>query len=141
MTPEQKQILRQTWAQITPIGDSAAKLFYDRLFTIDPSTRPLFRSVDLPVQRGMLLQALNCVIEGLDELETLLPMLEQLGRRHAGYGVNDAHYDSVGDALLWTLEHGLGTSWTPAANASWAQAYTMIASVMRHATADECMAN
>ena len=141
MTPEQKQILRQTWAQIVPIGDTAAKLFYDRLFAIDPSTRALFRSVDLTAQRGKLLKALGYVIEGLDRPETLLPTLEQLGRRHAGYGVCDAHYDSVGAALLWTLEQGLGAGWTPAVKAAWTKAYTMVATAMRHATVSEATAS
>ena len=136
MTPEQKQILRRNWKRILPIGEAAAKLFYDRLFAIDPETRALFRSTDLSKQRAKLLQALNYVVDGLDKLETLLPALEQLGRRHARYGVLDSHYDSVGEALLWTLEQGLGEDWTPAAQAAWTQAYTLIASVMRNATVD-----
>lgn len=141
MTPEQKQILRQTWAQIVPIGDTAATLFYNRLFAIDPSTRKMFSSVDLRAQRSKLLQALGHIIDGLDQFEALLPMLKQLGRRHSGYGVRDEHYDSVGDALLWALKRGLKDSWTPAVKDAWIEIYTMIASVMRHASVDVAAAS
>ena len=136
MTAEHIHLLRQTWAQLVPIGDQAATLFYERLFEIDPDTRALFRSTDLAAQRGKLLHALGNVIDGLDRPEQLLPMLERLGRRHAGYGVRDAHYDSVGAALLWTLAQGLGTAWTPAVKVAWRDAYALIAGVMRHATVD-----
>ena len=133
MSPEQKQIVRNTWQEVAPQGDAAAQLFYNRLFEIDPSSRPLFRDVDLPKQRTKLLQALSDAVQGLDAPDALVPVLEDLGRRHADYGVTDDHYDSVGAALLWALEQGLGPDWTPEAKDAWVEAYALISGVMRHA--------
>ena len=133
MSPEQKQIVRNTWQEVAPQGDMAAQLFYSRLFEIDPSSRPLFQDVDLPKQRTKLLQALSDAVQGLDAPDALVPVLQNLGRRHADYGVTDDHYDSVGAALLWALEQGLGPDWTPEAKDAWAEAYALISGVMRHA--------
>lgn len=133
MTPRQRLLVRETWQIVVPIADSAAQLFYDRLFAIDPTTRPLFRSANLAAQRDKLMRALAAAIAALDRLETLVPALEDLGRRHVRYGVVDRHYESVGAALLWTLERGLGTAWTGDVAAAWAAAYQFIAGTMRRA--------
>src|SRR5690348_3646993 len=111
MTPVQKNLIRTTWAQVLPIAESAAGLFYQRLFEIDPTTRALFRDTDMAQQRRKLLHVLGVAVSSLDNLGALMKTVEDLGRRHAGYGVKDAHYDSVGAALLWTLEEGLGSAW------------------------------
>jgi hemoglobin-like flavoprotein len=136
MTPEQKDVLRNTWRAVTPIADEAAKLFYDRLFEIDPATRPLFARAAMPEQRARLMEAIGLVIAKLDALEQIVPVIEALGRRHAGYGVIDAHYFSVGAAFLWTLEQGLGEAWTPEAADAWSEAYTLVATTMRRAAAE-----
>jgi len=133
LTPKRKQILRDTWDQVTPLGTATTRLFYDRLFEIDPTTRPLFKHVDMDAQSDKLMTALSGVVQGLDHFEILRPTIEDLGRRHAGYGVTDAHYDSVGAALLWTLEHALGPRWTADAELAWADAYGLIADTMRNA--------
>src|SRR4051794_8211254 len=104
MTPEQKAVLRDTWRRVVPAADAAAGLFYERLFEIDPATRALFRPERMAEQRRKLVQALAAVVHALDDLGAVLPTIEALGRRHAGYGVTEAHYRSVGAALLWTLE-------------------------------------
>lgn len=137
MTPEQKAIVRQTWEQVVPIADQAAELFYGRLFEIDPSVRALFRSVDMAAQGRKLTDMLNTAVSSLDNLETLLPAVEALGRRHVAYGVADAHYESVGAALLWTLEQGLGPAWTEKAADAWAAAYAVLSGVMRSAAQAE----
>jgi hemoglobin-like flavoprotein len=85
------------------------------------------------------MQLLGAALKGLDDLDTLLPVVENLGRRHQTYGVADAHYDSVGAALLWTLEKGLGEAWTPAAAEAWTTLYTMISGIMRRAAAEASM--
>lgn len=123
MSPDQKALVQETWHQIAPIADTAASLFYGRLFVIDPSTRPLFAGVDLEKQRQKLIHVLNVVVGALDRIEELVPTIADLGRRHVGYGVRDAHYDSVGEALLWTLEQGLGHAWTAEVKAACAAAY------------------
>ena len=133
MTPDQISIVQETWKQVVPIEDAAGELFYRRLFEIDPSTCELFRATDMPAQRRKLLQMLAVAVRGLDNLDTLASTVEELGRRHAGYGVTDAHYDSVGAALLWTLQQGLGEAWTPAAAAAWTAAYGFLSGIMRSA--------
>jgi hemoglobin-like flavoprotein len=135
MTPEQRQLVADTWKQVAPIADTAANLFYSRLFEIDPSTRKLFRATDMAAQRKKLLQTLSLVINGLGQLDVLVSKVEDLGRRHAGYGVTDAHYESVGAALLWTLEQGLGRAWTPAVASAWTEVYGMLSGIMRNAAA------
>ncbi len=135
MSPESKVLLKTTWAMVAPISDVAAGLFYERLFTLDPSLQPMFARADMKEQRRKLMQAIAGVINGVDNLEALIPGLEQLGRNHGRYGVADRHYDTVAAALLWTLEQGLKEAWTPAAQLAWTEAYTTIATVMRSAAA------
>jgi hemoglobin-like flavoprotein len=137
MTPDRKRLVQETWQQVVPIADTAAELFYRRLFAIDPSTRKLFRATDMAEQRKKLLQILNVAVRGLDNVDGLVSTVEQLGRRHSGYGVTDAHYDSVGAALLWTLEQGLGRAWTPAVASAWTEVYGVLAGVMRRAAREE----
>ena len=136
MSPEQKTLVKETWRNVAPIADAAARLFYDRLFEIDPTTRPLFNAANLAEQRRKLIQALTVVVRGLDHLETLVPSLADLGRRHARYGVMGGHYETVGAALLWTLEQGLGSRWTPDVKAAWSDAYALLADVMRAAASE-----
>jgi hemoglobin-like flavoprotein len=136
MTPFQKKLIRSTWAEVLPLGDQATVLFYRRLFEIDPSTRALFRDTDMAQQRKKLLHVLGVAVSSLDNLGALTKTVEDLGRRHAGYGVKDAHYDSVGAALLWTLEQGLGQAWTSDVALAWTEIYTLLAGVMRRATQD-----
>jgi hemoglobin-like flavoprotein len=136
MTPEQNKLVKDTWQQVVPIADTAAGLFYNRLFEIDPSTRTMFRNTDMPEQRRKLMQILAAAVAGLDNLDALIPTVENLGRRHAGYGVTDAHYDSVGAALLWTLSKGLGDAWTPDAEAAWTTVYGLLSGVMRRTAQD-----
>lgn len=140
MTPEQKQLVQHNWAMAIPNADAVAQLFYQRLFKLDPGIETLFMGSDMAAQRGKLIQALQLAIEGLDDLDSLVPVLEELGRRHQSYGVEDGHYDTVGAALLWTLERGLGQAWTEEAQAAWTEAYVLLAGAMRPAgggSADE----
>jgi hemoglobin-like flavoprotein len=107
LTAAQKTLVQDTFAIITPIADDAAALFYQRLFKLDPSLERMFRG-DMKEQRKKLMQMLTAAVKGVDQLDQLVPVVEDLGRRHARYGVEDRHYDTVGAALLWTLEAGLG---------------------------------
>jgi len=133
MTPDQKTLVKDTWSKVVPIADTAASLFYGKLFEIDPSTQPLFKAANMPEQRKKLMQAIGTVVAGLDNLAPLIPVLENLGRKHVAYGVADKQYDTVGAALLWTLEQGLGDAWTPPVKDAWIAAYTAVAGVMRGA--------
>jgi hemoglobin-like flavoprotein len=133
MTPDQKQLVRETWGQVAPMAHAAADLFYRRLFEIDPTTRELFRATDMFAQRQKLLQTLGFAIGSLDYLDLLMSRVEDLGRRHTGYGVTDAQYDSMEAALLWTLEQRLGRMWTPAVASAWTEVYGSLSAVMRTA--------
>lgn len=130
MTPRQIASIRASWEAVQPIQDVAATLFYDRLFELDPTLRRLFRRTDMAQQKKVLMQTLTVVVKSLDRLEQLVPAVEALGRRHAGYGVRPSHYDTVGEALLWTLGQGLGDGFTPELREAWAGAYSVLATVM-----------
>jgi hemoglobin-like flavoprotein len=120
---------------VLPTADSAIELFYRRLFEIDPSTRPLFVRTAMPQQHERLLTALGLVVENAERIDQLTPFLEDLGRRHLRYGVEDRHYDSVGAALLWTLAQGLGPAFTDEVRAAWTITYAIVSDTMRRAAA------
>jgi hemoglobin-like flavoprotein len=130
MTPSQQDLIRSTWGQVAPIADAAARIFYDRLFELDPSLRAMFAHTDMEAQRKNLMQTMTVVVKGIDRLDALLPAVEALGRRHAGYGVRPAHYATVGRALLETLAIGLGDAFTPEARDAWSEAYEVLAGAM-----------
>ena len=132
MTPEQVQIIKLTFAQAMNSKDQVGKLFYDRLFAIAPETRPLFKG-SIEAQARKLMDTLAQAIASLRDTPTLITTLEALAKRHVGYGVKDEHYDKVGDALLWTLERGLGAAFTPHAREAWTPLYGTVATVMRAA--------
>ena len=126
MTPQEIRLIKNSWAQISPIAADAARLFYQRLFEIDPTLKPLFKG-DMEEQGRKLMTMLDTVVNGLERLETMLPAVRNLGRRHASYGVTDKDYQTVGAALLWTLEQGLGEQFTAGVKAAWTKAYTALA--------------
>jgi hemoglobin-like flavoprotein len=132
MTPKDKVLVQQTFPLVVPIADQAAALFYRRLFELDPTLRALFK-VDMREQGGKLMQMLGLAVNELDALDELVPMVESLGRRHASYGVKDGDYDTVGSALLWTLEQGLGAAFTPDVKTAWTAVYQLLASTMKGA--------
>lgn len=136
MSPEEIEIVQTTWAEVVPIADTAATLFYDRLFETDPDLKPLFAHVDLDAQKRKLIDALTYVVGNLDTFEDIAPQISDLGRRHVAYGATPAHYFSVGAALLATLETGLGDRWTEDAANAWTEAYTAVAGLMHSADAD-----
>jgi len=137
MNDEQKRLVKESWRKVVPIADQAARRFYDRLFESDPTTRPLFQTANLDEQRQKLIKALVTVVQGLDNLEAIVPVVTDLGCRHARYGVTDSHYESVGAALLWTLEQGLGSAWTPEIKAAWSSEYSLVGGAMRKAASDQ----
>ena len=140
MTPLEIELIRASWAGVEPIADTAAELFYGRLFELDHAIERLFRRTDMASQRKNLMQTLAVVVRSLDKLEQIVPAVEALGRRHAAYGVREAHYATVGDALLWTLGQGLGEDFTPEVRAAWTTAYGTLASVMIEAARTDAAA-
>lgn len=132
MTPEQITLVKSSWQQVLPIKDTAAGLFYTRLFELDPSLRSLFKG-DMVEQGRKLMTMINTVVNSLDQMGPIMGAVADLGRRHVGYGVKDHHYDTVGEALIWTLGQGLGEGFTPAVKRAWVNAYTTLATAMKQA--------
>lgn len=132
MTPQQIGLMQHSFERIAPQAEDVAALFYARLFEIDPSTQPLFTG-NMKEQGRKLMQMIGIVVRGLGRLEQLVPAIQDLGRRHVGYGVTDAHYNTVGAALLWTLEQGLKEDFTPEVKEAWGTAYGILADTMKAA--------
>ena len=133
MTPNQLLLVRTSWPAIAERRDELTTRFYERLFAIDGGAARLFTGVDMAAQRAKLAQTLAVVVHGLSDLDRLLPAVAALGKRHANYGVQDHHFDSVGEALLGAFAETLGTEFKPELRAAWAEAYDLLASVMKTA--------
>jgi len=129
MTTNEKSLVKETFAKVVPISDRAAALFYGRLFELDPSLRSLFPT-DIREQGKKLMQMLGYCVGKLDALDELVPAVKELGRKHAGYGAEEEDYATVGGALLWTLEQGLGAAFTPEVKAAWTAVYELLAATM-----------
>ena len=132
MTPEQIDLVQASFKKVAPIAETAADIFYDRLFEIAPDTRALFPEV-MTDQKKKLMQMLGVAVNGLKDLDAIVPAVQDLGARHNGYNVTEAHYDSVGEALLFTLGKGLGDDFTPETEAAWTETYGILAGVMKDA--------
>ena len=135
LTNEQKLLVQNSFRLIAPSAAAVAAMFYGRLFETAPEIRPLFKG-DLTEQGKKLMQVLGYAVGSLDRLESLLPAVEDLGRRHGQYGVRDEHYDAVASALLWTLQQGLGDAFTAAVRDAWVAVYTLLAGVMKSAAGE-----
>jgi len=129
MTPDQVKLVQQSFAKVAPISETAAVLFYDRLFEIAPQVRAMFPA-DMTEQRKKLMMTLAAVVNGLANLDSILPAASALAKRHVAYGAKAEHYPVVGSALLWTLEKGLGEAWTLELAEAWTAAYGTLSSFM-----------
>jgi nitric oxide dioxygenase len=129
MTPDQIELIQESLGKVAPISEEAAALFYGRLFEIAPEVKPLFRS-DMKEQGRKLMATLAVVVNGLHNLESILPTASALAKRHIDYGVKAADYEPVGAALLWALERGLGVHWTAELAAAWCAAYGLLSNFM-----------
>ncbi len=131
-----RKLVQTTFAMVEPIAEAAAELFYNKLFELDPALKPLFKG-DIKEQGKKLMGTLKVVVAALDNPPKLVPAVKILGQRHKGYGVAPAHYDTVGEALLWTLEQGLEEAFTPEVKQAWTKVYTLLAETMIAAAAGE----
>jgi nitric oxide dioxygenase len=129
MTPDQVKLVQQSFSEVAPISDQAATLFYDRLFEVAPQVKSMFPA-DLTEQRKKLMATLAVVVNGLSDLPSILPAASALAKRHVAYGAKPDHYPVVGAALLWTLEKGLGSGWTPDVANAWTSAYGTLSGYM-----------
>jgi hemoglobin-like flavoprotein len=135
MMQSQIELVQSSFELIKQDVQSAVMLFYDRLFHLDPSLRNMFRN-SREEQARKLAHVLTVVVKGLSRPEQILPAVEELGRRHANYGVRAEHYATVGAALLWTLQAGLGDHFTPEVREAWTSAYLLLSSTMQRAAAE-----
>lgn len=135
-TPRQVELVQTSWTSVVPIAETAATLFYGKLFELDPELRPLFKS-DITEQGRKLMRMITAAVRGLNDPATLVPVVQDLGRRHVHYGVRRKDYDTVGTALLWTLEQGLGSAFTPEVRTAWTVVYTLLAATMQEAAASQ----
>jgi len=122
--------VQDSFKQVAPIAETAAQLFYARLFELDPDLESLFKG-NLSEQGRKLMQMLALAVASLDRMEQILPVVRSLGAKHVDYGVRDKDYDTVGQALLWTLRKGLGDAFTPDVEAAWSDVYATLASEMQ----------
>jgi hemoglobin-like flavoprotein len=129
LTAKEARLIRESFEQAARNPDETSARFYRRLFTLDPSLRGLFHG-DMREQGRKLMSTLALIVDSIDQLEQLLPTIRELGIRHASYRVEERHYATVMDALLWTLAQSAGRSFTPPARAGWSKAYDLLAETM-----------
>jgi len=134
MTPKQIELVQSSWAKVKPISEKAAELFYGKLFELNPAFRELF-SEDMTEQGRKLMAMINTAVNSLNNLTAVVPAVQEMGKRHVGYGVKDEDYDVVGEALLWTLGAGLGDDFTDAVKTAWTETYILLATTMKNAAA------
>jgi hemoglobin-like flavoprotein len=137
MTPETERLVRDSWTRFEPVAVQSAEFFYEKLFELDPEARRLFARTDMEAQGRKVMQMFAEIVRTLDQPEALVSEVADLGRRHVHYGVRDSQYDSVGIALLWTLERGLGPGFTAEIRNAWTEAYLLLSTVLRRAAARE----
>jgi nitric oxide dioxygenase len=129
MTPDQVKLVQESFAKVAPISETAAVIFYDRLFEVAPSVKAMFPA-DMTEQRTKLMAMLAAVVNGLGHLDSILPAASALAKRHVSHGAKPEHYPVVGGALLYTLEEGLGEAWTPELADAWTAAFGTLSGYM-----------
>jgi hemoglobin-like flavoprotein len=137
MTPGQIDLIRTSWAAVEPDGEALSSAFYQRLFELDPVLRRLFAKTDMTAQGRIVMQTFKVIVASLDDFDTIVPFIQALGRVHARYGVRDEHYDTVGAALMWTLDRMLDARFDDATADAWATAYHVLATLMIEAAHEE----
>ena len=129
LTEQNIELVQSSFAKVAPIADKAAEIFYARLFEIEPSVKPMFKG-PMDEQGKKLMGTLSVVVNGLRDLDAIVPIAGNLAIKHVDYGVKAEHYDVVGQALIYTLHQGLGDDMTPETEAAWVNAYTVLSGAM-----------
>ena len=137
MRPGTERLVRESWAQFAPVAEQSAGYFYEKLFELDPEAQRLFGRTDMELQGKKVMRMFAEIVRTLDQPQALIAEVADLGRRHVHYGVQDSQYASVGTALLWTLERGLGPEFTDEVRDAWTEAYLLLSAVLRRAAAQE----
>ncbi len=139
MTLHQKELVRTSFAKISLIAEETGELFFSRLFEIAPYIRPLFKG-EIKEQGKEFMSSLSAVVNDLDTLETVTPVLKKIGREHKSYGITHGHYDIVASALLWTLERGLGRDFTDEVRNAWISMYMLVSGIMKKGSEEVSLA-
>ena len=126
---EQINLVETSFRKLLPEAESTAEIFYERLYEVAPTVRSLFKG-EAQERRAQLWYILNTAVDGLSDLEELVPKVQDFGRRYIGHRVKKKDYEHVGEALLWTLEQKLGQNFTPTVQKAWSSVYTLISSVL-----------
>lgn len=132
VAPEQIMLVKESWEKVVPIANQVARLFYRKLFDMDPALKPMFKG-DIKEQGEKLMKMIAVAVDNLDKLNEIVPPVQDLGVKHLDYGVKNSHYDTVGAALLWTLGQGLGEAFTPEVKSAWTDVYGLLATTMKDA--------
>jgi hemoglobin-like flavoprotein len=132
MTPSQVKLVQESFQKVVPIADQAADIFYTKLFELDPTLKPMFKT-DIAEQGKKLMTMIGTAVGGLNHLDKIVPAVQELGKRHVDYGVKPDHYNTVATALLYTLETGLGSAWTPEVKEAWIAVYVLLSQTMKDA--------
>ena len=132
VAPEQIMLVKESWEKVVPIANQVARLFYRKLFDMDPALKPMFKG-DIKEQGEKLMKMIAVAVGNLDKLNEIVPAVQDLGVKHLDYGVKNSHYDTVGAALLWTLGQGLGEAFTPEVKSAWTDVYGLLATTMKDA--------
>lgn len=130
MKESQISLVQDSFKKVAPIAEAAAELFYGRLFEIAPQVKPMFAESDMKSQGQKLMMTLSVAVKGLSDLDSIVPIVQKLGVTHIKYGVKEEHFPIVADALLWTLEKGLGDDWNEELKGAWVEAYTILSGTM-----------
>ena len=135
MDATQITLVQKSWSKMLPISETTVDLFYNRLFEIDPSTKYIFQG-DMKIQGRKLMKMITAAVNGLNNPEGLVSVVQELGRRHGGFGIPERHHGSVASALLWTLDQALGDDFTLEVRHAWAETYMFLAGVMKYSNAN-----
>lgn len=139
MKESQITLVQESFKKVAPIADQAAELFYGRLFEIAPQVKPMFANTDIKSQGQKLMATLSVAVKGLSDLDSIVPIVQKLGVTHLKYGVKEEHFPIVAEALLWTLEQGLGDAWNDETKSAWVEAYTLLSGTMIDAMTAESL--
>jgi hemoglobin-like flavoprotein len=133
MDSEQIRLVQKSFTRLAQVQRTPTA-FYERLFELDPALRPLFKG-SIEEQSRKLMNVLSAAVHSLHDFDALLPTVRSLGMRHRGYGIKDSDYDTVGQALMWTLEKSLGNDFTEDVRGAWAETYRVLSTVMKRSAA------
>ena len=129
ITPEQVRLVQASFTPLLPMAEAIGEMLYSRIFELAPEARDLFED-DIRPQVKRLMAAVKVAIDGLSRVDEVAPFLVRLGAQHARYDVRPEHFTVGGEALLWTLEQGLGDSFTAELRDAWAAAWDVVAGAM-----------